>query len=77
MFVKYTRSNLSELVLNDNLLNETFIYNRDSKIIYNFCTYGGNITPAGGSPCKNFARKSPKKRKRGILTKMETFKMKV
>ena len=26
---------------------KTFIYNSDSKIIYNFCMYGGNTLPVG------------------------------
>ena len=48
------KTKLRAVVLNTNyftpiiLKSETFIYNRDKKILHNFCMYGCNTRPVGG-----------------------------
>ena len=51
---QWYRTKLRAIVPNRNYFKpiilkfETFIYNSGSKIIYNFCTYGGNTPPRRG-----------------------------
>ena len=61
ILTQWYRTKLLAIVPNRNYFKpiilklKTFIYNSDSKIIYNFCMYGGNTSSVGGevTPPKN------------------------